>query len=314
MEDFKYESCESKDYKSLNVLCEKLVIYQSLNLSIKNEKGCKYLCIKCNKNYKRIFKTGSDVICSDCYEKKNLFYNKCIDCKADAKLINNKCFICLEIEDIKEGIRDFINIKNNNIVCKGCLIEKKSTEYRLVKKGYMEHLCKYCIMDEKFSSNYFNIDYYELEVYYENCIHKFYNSIILLGNQLLMLHYMRKKSRKQIGYRTYCDKCESNSMRISELKETYLCSSCEKKEDKDYGKCNYCNCESKLLEGNCFICIDIENVKKGLLDFININESSLMCNDCNIEKESTENIKIETETKSYYLNLCKYCYLSRINV
>lgn len=317
MEDFKYIDVGVIQYNSIIKLSEQLVILQSLKQSIKNEKGCKYLCMKCNKNYKRIFKEGFEVICSDCYEIKNTFYDKCKNCKCDAKLINNLCYICIEIEDIKEGIRDFINLKNNRLMCRGCFIEKESTEYRLVKnekKDFMEHLCKYCILNKKYCKSYFNIDKLELDIFYENCITKFYNSIILLSHQSLMLHYMRKKLRNQIGYRIYCNKCESNSIRISELKEEYMCFSCEKKEDKDFGNCEECKCECKLFKGKCFICIDIEEVNKGVLDFINSNEKSLMCKDCNIEKKSAENIKFMSDKISYHLHLCKYCYLTRIHM
>jgi hypothetical protein len=119
---------------------------------------------------------------------------------------------------------------------------------------------------------------------------------------------MRQKTRKQIGYRIYCDNCGDNSMRVSEIKENYLCSGCEKKEDKDYGKCEYCECESKLFNGKCFICIDIEEVNKGMIDFIDADKQSLICKDCNIEKASTKYIKIENNE----VCLCRYCYLTRI--
>ena len=73
---------------------------------------------------------------------------------------------------------------------------------------------------------------------------------------------MKKKIRKQIGYKIDCDKCGKNSIRVSEIKEIYLCSSCEKKEDKNYGKCECCKCEGQLHNSKCFICIDIKEANK----------------------------------------------------
>jgi len=315
MEDFRYEQCEIKNYYSLFSLSEQLVILQSLKHLEKNEKGYKKLCQKCGTNYKRIFKELPVVICSSCYDVKNEDYGLCISCNCDAKLVNNRCFICNEIEDVKHGIRDYIDIDKHSNMCRDCFVEKKSTRYRLTNlngREYMDHLCKYCCVERK-PNSLFNIENLELEVYYKNCISKIYNSIILLSNQLLMLHYMKKKLKKQIGYRTFCDECESNCIRVSEEKEKYLCSSCEKKEDKDYGKCEFCNCEGKLYNSKCFICIDIKEANKGMLDFIDIDDNSIICKDCNIEKKSTGNLKIINENNSYYLNLCEYCYSYRIH-
>ena len=313
MEDFRYEQCEIKNYYSLFSLSEQLVILQSLKHLEKNEKGYKNLCQKCGMNYKRIFKELPAVICSSCYDVKNEDYGLCISCNCDAKLVNNRCFICNEIEDVKHGIRDFIEIENNEILCKGCLCEKKSTEIRNISENEKDYLCKYCEQTNNRLCINMSFQNIEVDLNYEDCIIKFYNSIILLSKQLLMLHYMKKKIRKQIGYKTYCDKCGKNSIRVSEIKETYLCSSCEKKEDKDNGKCECCNCEGKLHNSKCFICIDIKEANKGMLDFIDIDDNSVICRDCNIEKKSTEKLKIINEDNSYYLNLCEYCYSYRIH-
>lgn len=315
MEGFRYIDCEIKQYNSLLKLSEQLVILQSLKHSEKNEKGFKHICSVCNVNYKRIYKDLSEITCSSCYKVKNEEYGKCISCNSDCKLIKNRCFICNEIEDVKEGIKDFINYDKRTNVCEGCMVEKGSTEYRSVflnNRLCGKHLCKYCFKNDYIFEFDFQINDVELDVHYEFCIQKIFDSIILLSNQMCMLNYMKKKFRREIGYRTYCDKCKSNSMRISEVKAEYLCSSCEKKED-GYGKCEMCNNESKLHNNKCFICIDIECVKEGILDYVEINDKTKLCKDCNIEKKSTEYIKIENnKNETYYLNLCKYCYSRRV--
>lgn len=307
MEDFKYRDCENKQYYSLYVLCEQLVILQTLKLMEKNDKGYRHLCSKCGINYKRIFKEGLYVVCSKCYEVSNSEYGFCMSCNCDAKLKNGRCFICNEIEDVKEAIRDFIEIDNSGILCAGCLCERKSIELRKIENGQEVYLCKYC---HKTNNRVcFNMNFQDLQVNlkYENCVIKIYKSVILLSNQLLMLHFMKKKVRRDLGYKIYCEHCGKNSIRISNFKVNYLCSNCEIKSE-DIGICKICKCEDSLFNGKCFICNDIEETNKGMLDFIDTDERSLVCRDCNIDKKSVENIKFGEK----YLHLCKYCYLTRV--
>ena len=303
MEELDYHFCEKKQYHALYSLCFQYIVLHKLKINYDVKKGYKDLCLKCNKNFKRIYNEGSTLLCSSCYDVKNDEYGICVNCNCDAKLENNRCFLCNEIEEVKEGIRDHIEIPNNEILCKGCFCERKSIEKRKIDDNSLEYLCKYCYESNNLTFKDVRFQDIDSDLYYENCINKNYWCIIELSKQLMMLHYMKKIINRQLGYKILCDNCGCCPLRISEQKEKYLCSKCEVKEANYYGKCEICKCEDYLQNNRCFICTDIENVNEGMLDFINTDENSSKCMNCHIEKGSTRYVRCGLT----YINLCKYC-------
>jgi len=156
---------------------------------------------------------------------------------------------------------------------------------------------------------YFNIDYQEIQdqVKYQQCMYKNYKSLIILSSQLTYLHFIKRKKRRDLGYQINCDNCMKKTIRIRDFKVVHYCSSCELK-TKDIGVCKTCGCEDNLVNSKCFICNEIEEVNNMILDYINTDDNSLKCRDCDIEKGSVKDIKLNNCS----LYLCKYCYLNRL--